>query len=65
MGALHNSNLWFLWSEKALVLGMVMAAEVLKETVLQEQKIVIIRGFGYFSVEWVNIKFMHDAETKN
>lgn len=42
-----------------------MAAEVLKETVLQEQKIVIIRGFGYFSVEWVNIKFMHDAETKN
>lgn len=67
IGAQHNSNFWFFGSEKALGFGMVMTTEVLKETgsATRAENIVIMRGFSYFSMEWVNTMLMHDAENKN
>lgn len=48
-------------------LGMVMPAEVLKETgcATRAENVGIMKGFSSFSMEWVNITLMHDAETKS
>lgn len=46
---------------------MGVTAEVLKETgcATRAENVVIMRGFSYFSMQWVIIMLMHDAETKN